>query len=132
MHQIAKKRTPECATSKEHVAPGFHSGESGVNPTVALQPGAVPIVGKLKPSAAHLLALFPLKMPGPPLLFFLALSLHVLSVGTLIGLDVFEAAFLVTNSVQFSSRATSMRSSCRHCRTSLTDEIFFRDRISPL
>jgi len=31
------KNLPERATSKENVAPGFHSGEGGVNPTVALQ-----------------------------------------------------------------------------------------------
>jgi len=30
------KNLPERATSKENVAPGFHSGEGGVNPTVAL------------------------------------------------------------------------------------------------
>jgi hypothetical protein len=35
--QITVEALPECATSKENVAPGAHPGEGGVNPTVALQ-----------------------------------------------------------------------------------------------
>jgi len=34
---VAKPYPQKCATSKENVAPGFHSGEGGVSPTVALQ-----------------------------------------------------------------------------------------------
>ena len=34
---VSKPYPQKCATSKENVAPGYHPGEGGVNPTVALQ-----------------------------------------------------------------------------------------------
>ena len=37
MHKAVIEALPECATSKENVVPGYHPGEGGVNPTVALQ-----------------------------------------------------------------------------------------------
>ena len=35
---VSKPYPQKCATSKENVVPGYHPGEGGVNPTVALQP----------------------------------------------------------------------------------------------
>jgi hypothetical protein len=37
INRLAKPYPTKRVTSKENVAPGFHPGEGGVNPTVALQ-----------------------------------------------------------------------------------------------
>jgi len=55
-----------------------------------------------------IVTVFQAKTQDKPLFSFLALTLHVLAVSSLICLDVYKTAFLVSDSIEFCPRSASM------------------------